>query len=187
MQCNFDGCALLKGFMNLLTCLLKTKSPHRSKSSSGFTLIELLIVIIIIGILSAIALPAMLSQAAKARQAEAKTFIGSINRAQQGYMMERLEFADSIERLGILSNKESKYYSYSFVTSNIQGSVIARPLAPEGARAYSGATTLYLNDALLKTIICETKLTGTRGLAVPDWDGTELTLACPSTMDVITR
>lgn len=171
--------------MNLLIFLLKINSRHSSKPPSGFTLIELLVVIIIVGILSAIALPAMLSQTAKARQAEAKTFIGTINRAQQGYMMEKLKFADSVETLGILSNKESKYYSYSVVTSNIQGSVLARPLIPEGARAYSGAATLFLNEALLKTIICETRSMGTAGLTAPDWNGTDVTLACPSTMDVV--
>jgi prepilin-type N-terminal cleavage/methylation domain-containing protein len=46
-----------------------------SQSESGFTLVELLVVIIIVGILSAIALPSFLNQANKAKQSEAKTIL----------------------------------------------------------------------------------------------------------------
>jgi prepilin-type N-terminal cleavage/methylation domain-containing protein len=72
--------------------LLFLAIKSQGKKARGFTLIELLIVVILFGVLAAISLPNLLGQIAKGRQAEARSALGLINRAQQGYRYEKGTF-----------------------------------------------------------------------------------------------
>ncbi len=73
-----------------------THKPARLRRR-GFTLIELMIVVAIIGILSAIAIPSFTRYQLKSRTAEAKTNIGGIRTAAVAF---RAEF-DTYARLGV--------------------------------------------------------------------------------------
>ncbi len=59
------------------------------RSKKGFTLIELMIVVAIIGILAAIAIPNFLKFQAKSKQSEAKTNLKGIYTAETGYFGEK--------------------------------------------------------------------------------------------------
>jgi type IV pilus assembly protein PilA len=64
------------------------------KGKKGFTLIELMIVVAIIGILAAIAIPNFLRFQAKSKQSEAKGNLGGIFTAQVAYQGEKNFFGN---------------------------------------------------------------------------------------------
>lgn len=67
-------------------------------TSRGYSLIELLVVLLIIGILSAIALPSFLNQRTKAEIARADSIAATISRAVWGYRLEHGQFpADTLQ------------------------------------------------------------------------------------------
>jgi type IV pilus assembly protein PilA len=64
------------------------------RSKKGFTLIELMIVVAIIGILAAIAIPNFLKFQAKSKQSEAKSNLGAIFTGQVSYYGENNSYGD---------------------------------------------------------------------------------------------
>lgn len=63
-------------------------SMNLRKSKKGFTLIELMIVVAIIGILAAIAIPNFIRFQLKSKSSEGKVNLAAIRTAEEGYMAE---------------------------------------------------------------------------------------------------
>ncbi len=134
----------------------------KKSGNAGFTLIELLVVIIIIGILSAIALPSFLNQANKAKQSEAKTYVGSMNRAQQAYYLEKGTFsaigvanvADNdaaIGALGLGIQTDTEYYSYAITAGDAGTAPNTFKAVTNGAQPLSDSLKAYLGGVQIGT------------------------------------
>jgi type IV pilus assembly protein PilE len=73
------------------------QSEHRtSKIQSGFTLIELMIVVVIIGVLAAIAYPSYQDQARKTRRADAKAALMELASRQEKYFAQCSTYTTNI-------------------------------------------------------------------------------------------
>ena len=159
-------------------------------NKGGFTLIELLVVIIIIGILSAIALPSFLNQANKAKQSEAKTYIGSMNRAQQAYYLENSRFIDQIPSLGLGIASSTANYQYGISGgATAAASVATNKATPTTAslKGYSGGVALTdvanSTDKTTSAVLCEAS---TAGITAPgDSTSTGSDVSCASGMTEI--
>jgi prepilin-type N-terminal cleavage/methylation domain-containing protein len=141
----------------------------KRKEDEGFTLIELLVCIIIIGILSAIALPSFLNQANKARESEAKQYMGSMNRARQAFFLERTKFTTEFGRLRLGIQTQIANYAYHIVSQggtytptplpgSTSGSTMAlaqngiynigQPLSTTTLRAFVGCVDIFISSSI---------------------------------------
>jgi type IV pilus assembly protein PilA len=89
---------------------------RRLQKYKGFTLIELMIVVAIIGILSAIAIPNFVRFQARSRQSEAKGNMKTIFTSQRALFSERDAYSTDITSIGF-SPERGNRYTYRLVAA----------------------------------------------------------------------
>jgi type IV pilus assembly protein PilA len=80
-------------------------------SQEGFTLVELMVVVAIVGILVAVAIPQYQKYQARSRQTEAKIALGGVFTAEQSFSVENASYTGCLMQIGVASTGNQLYYS----------------------------------------------------------------------------
>ena len=117
------------------------------KNQKGFTLIELMVVIVIIGILSALAIPKMLSVSAKAKASETTPIIANFETLESAYVQET-GLAGNFASIGF-TIPTGKWWSYAETyTADVTNEIQAIALLDINAACVTGNGLSSVNQAI---------------------------------------
>jgi prepilin-type N-terminal cleavage/methylation domain-containing protein len=99
------------------------------KNKKGFTLIELLLVVTILGILAAMAIPRLFPQSEKARVAEAINILSAIRQSEEAYFLANGQYLSCAltapdtcwQSLGMGNPNPGRYFDYSVKAEDAGG------------------------------------------------------------------
>ena len=117
------------------------------KRQDGFTLVELMVVVAIIGLLSAVAIPNFKKYQAKAKTSEAKLQLSALYTAMQSWYSDFDNYANCLNLMGFdpVVERLSRYYAVGFkVAGTSPGNVLS---IANGAPAACVATSTFNDGA----------------------------------------
>lgn len=101
------------------------KFTQELKNSKGFTLVELMVVVAIIGILSAVAIPNFKKYQAKTKTSEAKLLLSSIYSAMTALQSDYDSFGTCLSDAGYVAPNSGNFYATGFsVDASTENNVV---------------------------------------------------------------
>jgi type IV pilus assembly protein PilE len=120
------------------------------KSNRGITLIELLTVILIVGILAAIAIPAYTNYLQRARRADAKTALEQLRASQEMYRAEKGSYSTDLLQLVTSWGVPNISGDYALLLNSSTALGFLAEAQPTTARQLSDGS-LFINQDGIKT------------------------------------
>ena len=120
----------------------------RNRGRKGCTLVELAVVIIIIGILAAFAVPRFLDSVERSKAGEALNYLAAVRSAQERYQIRQGTYADDLTKLDI-QMPDPKYFTVGTPAAGSSGSLEdswTLTLTRAGAAGGYGAYTVTFTD-----------------------------------------
>ena len=105
----------------------------------GFTLIELMVVIVIMGILAAVAVPKLFGMIAKSKASEIGPAAGEYVKLQDAYVSESSKFFGNWQVIGYQMNTNNNVFTYDKGTASFTN----------GTAELNAEATVYLNLAVI--------------------------------------
>jgi type IV pilus assembly protein PilE len=123
-------------------------TPNRR--NRGFTLIELMIVVVIVGILAAIAYPSYQTYIRKGHRASAEAFLMDAAQRQQQYFLDNRAYAPDLGTLfgtaSAIPKEVSPYYQITVATTIGPPPTFLLTAAPQGAQVSSNEQALSIDQ-----------------------------------------
>lgn len=139
--------AKMSALNNRLQLSLLNRKKGHNLLEKGFTLVELMIVIVIVGILSAVALPNFLSQTDKAKATEAKTVSSAyLKQIYAAFQEGGSTVANSTNGTGSISCPgATNYFTFACDEDGTTEQIVATGTAASGSlENYTITSTVYL-------------------------------------------
>ena len=142
--------------------------PRRSPApQGGFTLIEVMIVVAIIGILAAVAIPAYIDQVRKARRADAITRMSQVQQAQERWRANNTTYG-TLANIGVAGTNADGYYTLSITGSPTATSYVVLATATGAQLSDTNCKFMGLSMSAGNTTLASGPTSGVGNAAAPN-------------------